>query len=71
MNASDPMEGGACQKPGPTRIAHVFVQFRRPNGSLCDDHTSYSLPGALEAAEEDAHRYGWELVSVEPVDSPA
>lgn len=53
----------ACQKPGPTRLAHTLVTFRKPDGSLVDDTTSYSPPGAYEAAEEDAHRYGWELVA--------
>lgn len=59
MNASDPVEGGAK------------VTFRRPCGGLVIDSDNYTFPGAREAAEEDAHRYGWELVSVEPADSPA
>ncbi len=52
----------ACQEPGPTHLSHVAVEFRKPDGSIVTDTTSYSIPGAWEAAQEDAHRYGWELV---------
>lgn len=42
--------------------------FRKPSGELVFDTSTYYSPAseALEAAEEDAHRYGWELVACKP-----
>ena len=44
----------------------IVATFRKPDGEIEKD-SSYHEPisEAREAAEEDAHRYGWELVSVE------
>ena len=44
----------------------VTATFRKPDGEIVKD-SSYHEPivEAREAAEEDAHRYGWEFLSVE------
>jgi hypothetical protein len=41
--------------------------FRKPCGGVVVDKDTYHEPmaEAREAAEEDAHRYGWEFLSVE------
>jgi len=43
--------------------------FRKPSGETVTDTLSYYEPmnEALDAAHEDAHRYGWALVSLQPV----
>ncbi len=51
----------ACQDPsGPAKAT-----FLRPCGGLVVDASTYTFPGAREAAEEDAHRYGWKLIGLE------
>jgi hypothetical protein len=47
--------------------AVLVATFRKPCGVVVVDVDTYHGPmaEALEAAEEDAHRYGWELVGVE------
>ena len=44
----------------------VTATFRKPDGEIEKD-SSYHEPmnEAIEAAEEDAHRYGWEFLGVE------
>jgi hypothetical protein len=44
----------------------IVATFRKPDGEIVKD-SSYHEPisEAREAAEEDAHRYGWEFLSVE------
>ena len=44
----------------------VTVTFRKPDGEIVND-SSYHEPmnEAIEAAEEDAHRYGWEFLGAE------
>ena len=44
----------------------VTATFRKPDGEIEKD-SSYHEPRAeaIEAAEEDAHRYGWEFLGVE------
>ena len=44
----------------------IVATFRKPDGEIEKDFSYHEPIGeAREAAEEDAHRYGWELVSVE------
>jgi hypothetical protein len=45
----------------------LVATFRKPCGGVVVDKDTYHEPmaEALEAAEEDAHRYGWELLGVE------
>ena len=44
----------------------VTATFRNPDGEIVND-SSYHEPmnEAIEAAEEDAHRYGWEFLGAE------
>ena len=44
----------------------VTATFRKPDGEIEKD-SSYHEPmaEAIEAAEEDAHRYGWEFLGAE------
>ena len=44
----------------------IVATFLKPDGEIEKD-SSYHEPmaEAREAAEEDAHRYGWEFLSVE------
>ena len=44
----------------------LVATFRKPCGGVVVDKDTYHEPmaEAREAAEEDAHRYGWELVDV-------
>ena len=43
--------------------------FRKPSGEIVTDSLSYHEPmnEALDAAHEDAHRYGWAFVSLQTV----
>ena len=43
--------------------------FRKPSGEIVTDSLSYYEPmnEALDAAHEDAHRYGWTFVSLQTV----
>jgi len=43
--------------------------FRKPSGETVTDSLSYHEPmnEALDAANEDAHRYGWAFVSLQPI----
>lgn len=45
----------------------LVATFRKPCGGVVVDKDTYHEPmaEAREAAEEDAHRYGWEFLSVE------
>ena len=44
----------------------VTATFRKPDGEIVKD-SSYHEPvnEAIEAADEDAHRYGWEFLGAE------
>ena len=44
----------------------IVATFRKPDGEIVKD-SSYHEPivEAREAAEEDAHRYGWEFLGAE------
>jgi hypothetical protein len=50
----------------PTALA---ATFRKPSGETVTDSLSYHEPmtDALDAAREDAHRYGWVFVSLQTV----
>jgi len=58
------MEGSGLQ--GRCAVISIVATFRKPDGEIVKD-SSYHEPisEAREAAEEDAHRYGWEFLSVE------
>jgi hypothetical protein len=44
----------------------IVATFRKPDGEIEKDFSYHEPIGeAREAAEEDAHRYGWEFLSVE------
>jgi len=47
----------------------LVATFRKPSGETVTDSLSYHEPmnEALDAAHEDAHRYGWTFVSLQPV----
>lgn len=49
-----------------TTSSTAVATFRKPCGELVIDDESYygPLTDAVEAAEEDANRYGWQVVSV-------
>jgi len=60
------MEGSGLQ--GRCAVISIVATFRKPDGEIEKDFSYHEpISEAREAAEEDAHRYGWELVSVEPV----
>ena len=52
--------------PKETRFTAIF---RKPSGEIVTDSLSYHEPmnEALDAANEDAHRYGWTFVSLQTV----
>ena len=52
--------------PKETRFTAIF---RKPSGEIVTDSLSYHEPmnEALDAAHEDAHRYGWTFVSLQTV----
>ena len=52
--------------PKQTRFTAIF---RKPSGEIVTDSLSYHDPmnEALDAAHEDAHRYGWAFVSLQTV----
>ena len=52
--------------PKETRFTAIF---RKPSGEIVTDSLSYHEPmnEALDAAHEDAHRYGWAFVSLQTV----
>ena len=52
--------------PNQTRFTAIF---RKPSGEIVTDSLSYHEPmnEALDAAYEDAHRYGWTFVSLQTV----
>ena len=47
----------------------LVATFRKPSGETVTDTISYHEPmsEALDAANEDAHRYGWTFVSLQTV----
>jgi hypothetical protein len=47
----------------------LVATFRKKHGGLVTDTISYHEPmsEALDAAHEDAHRYGWTFVSLQTV----
>jgi hypothetical protein len=47
----------------------LVATFRKKHGGLVTDSISYCEPmsEALAAATEDAHRYGWTFVSLQPI----
>jgi hypothetical protein len=49
----------------------LVATFRKPNGETVTDSLSYHEPmtDALDAAREDAHRYGWAFVSLQAVNA--
>jgi hypothetical protein len=52
--------------PKQTRFTAIF---RKPSGEIVTDSLSYHDPmnEALDAAHEDAHRYGWAFVSLQTI----
>jgi hypothetical protein len=54
--------------PKETRFTAIF---RKPSGEIVTDSLSYHEPmnEALDAAHEDAHRYGWAFVSLQTVNA--
>ncbi len=56
------------EKPEDFFIAHesVTATFRKPDGEIVRDSNYHEpMAEARAAAEEDAHRYGWEFLGVE------
>ena len=58
------MEGSGHERR--CQVISITATFRKPDGEIEKD-SSYHEPmnEAIEAAEEDAHRYGWEFLGAE------